>query len=51
MILYVDKRRKTMQGIRFVNNNKYVTNIIPSGIFYNVMSIIGPDCVVNVESF
>lgn len=35
----------------YVNNNKYVTNIIPSGIFYNVMSIIGPDCVVNVESF
>ena len=35
----------------YVNNKKYITNIIPSGIFYNIMSIIGPDCVVNIENF
>ena len=35
----------------YVNNKKYITNIIPSGIFYNIMSIIGPDCVINIENF
>ena len=35
----------------YVNNNKYVTNLIPSGIFYGIKSIIGPDCVVNINSF
>jgi adenylosuccinate synthase len=35
----------------YVNNNKYVTNLIPSGIFYNVKSIIGPDCIVNIKHF
>jgi len=35
----------------FINNNKYVTNLIPSGIFYNTKSIIGPDCVVNIKDF
>lgn len=35
----------------YVNNNKYKTHLIPSGIFYNVKSIIGPDCVLNVKSF
>jgi adenylosuccinate synthase len=34
-----------------MNNQKYVTNLIPSGIFHNVKSIIGPDCVVNIEHF
>lgn len=34
-----------------MNNKKYVTNLIPSGIFHNVKSIIGPDCVVNIEHF
>lgn len=35
----------------YVNNKKYVTNLIPSGVFYNIKSIIGPDCVVNVKHF
>ena len=30
---------------------KYKTHLIPSGIFYNITSIIGPDCVVNKKSF
>ena len=30
---------------------KYKTHLIPSGIFYDIPSIIGPDCVVNVNSF
>ena len=29
-----------------VNGNKYNTNLIPSGVFYGVKSIIGPGCVV-----
>jgi adenylosuccinate synthase len=35
----------------YVNGIKYKTHLIPCGIFYNVPSIIGPDCVVNKESF
>ncbi len=35
----------------YINNKKYKTHLIPSGIFHNIKSIIGPDCVVNVESF
>lgn len=35
----------------YVNHDKYKTHLIPSGIFYNIPSIIGPDCVVNIESF
>ena len=35
----------------FVNNEKYHTHLIPSGIFYGIKSIIGPDCVVNIDSF
>ena len=35
----------------YVNNNKYITNLIPSGIFYNIKSIIGPDCVLNIQHF
>ena len=35
----------------YVNGNKYKTHLIPCGIFYNIPSIIGPDCVVNIESF
>ena len=35
----------------YVDNNKYKTHLIPSGIFYNIKSIIGPDCVVNIKSF
>ena len=35
----------------YVHGNKYKTHLIPCGIFYNIPSIIGPDCVVNIESF
>jgi adenylosuccinate synthase len=30
---------------------KYKTHLIPSGIFYGIPSIIGPDCVVNQDAF
>jgi len=33
------------------NNTKYATHIIPCGIFYGIKSIIGPACVLNIESF
>ena len=35
----------------YKNKVKYKTHLIPSGIFYNIPSIIGPDCVVHKESF
>tara|TARA_Y100000389_G_C17469090_1_gene528617 strand:- start:240 stop:1256 length:1017 start_codon:yes stop_codon:yes gene_type:complete len=35
----------------YINGNKYKTHLIPCGIFYNVPSIIGPDCVINIDSF
>jgi adenylosuccinate synthase len=35
----------------YLNNIKYKTHLIPSGIFHNIKSIIGPDCVVNIDSF
>ena len=35
----------------YIGDKKYETHIIPSGIFYNINSVIGPDCVVNVEGF
>ena len=35
----------------YVNNIKYKTHLIPSGVFYGIKSIIGPNCVVNVKSF
>ena len=35
----------------YVDEVKYKTHLIPCGIFYNIPSIIGPDCVVNAESF
>ena len=35
----------------YVKKQKYKTHLIPSGIFYNVKSIIGPDCVVNIKAF
>jgi len=34
-----------------VNNIQYVTHLVPSGIFYDIPSIIGPGCVINEESF
>ena len=35
----------------YKDNVKYKTHIIPCGIFYNTRSIIGPDCVINKDSF
>ena len=35
----------------YINNKKYKTHLIPSGVLFNVKSIIGPDCVVNKEVF
>ena len=35
----------------YKNGKEYHTHIVPSGIFYNVTSIIGPDCYLNIEHF
>lgn len=35
----------------YVNGNKYKTHLIPSGVFYGIKSVIGPNCVVNVKAF
>ena len=35
----------------YVNGKKYKTHLIPSGIFFSIKSIIGPDCVVNINCF
>jgi adenylosuccinate synthase len=35
----------------YVNSKKYKTHIIPSGIFYGIPSIIGPDCVIHPATF
>jgi adenylosuccinate synthase len=35
----------------YFNNIKYKTHLIPSGVFYGIKSVIGPNCVVNVKSF
>lgn len=35
----------------YLNDKKYKTHIIPSGVFHGKKSIIGPNCVVNVDKF
>ena len=35
----------------YKNLVKYKTHLIPSGVFYGIKSVIGPNCVVNVNSF
>lgn len=35
----------------YVNGKKFKTHLIPCGIFHNIVSVIGPDCVVNIDSF
>ena len=35
----------------YKDNVKYKTHIVPSGIFNNVKSIIGPNCVINKDKF
>ena len=35
----------------YLNDKKYKTHLIPSGIFYGKKSIIGPNCVINIAKF
>lgn len=35
----------------YIDGIKFETHIIPSGVFYDIISIIGPDCVLNIEGF
>jgi len=35
----------------YLNDKKYKTHIIPCGVFQNKLSVIGPNCVVNVDKF
>jgi adenylosuccinate synthase len=35
----------------YINDKKYKTHLIPSGVFHNKKSIIGPNCVINVDKF
>lgn len=35
----------------YINNKKYKTHIIPCGVFSDKPSVIGPNCVVNIEKF
>lgn len=35
----------------YINDKKYKTHIIPCGIFKNKLSIIGPNCVLNLDKF
>lgn len=35
----------------YLGDKKYKTHIIPCGIFQNKLSVIGPNCVVNVDKF
>lgn len=35
----------------YLNNKKYKTHIIPCGIFQNKPSIIGPNCVIDIDKF
>jgi len=35
----------------YLGDKKYKTHIIPCGVFQNKLSVIGPNCVVNVDKF
>jgi adenylosuccinate synthase len=35
----------------YLNGKKYKTHVIPSGVFHNKKSIIGPNCVINIDKF
>jgi adenylosuccinate synthase len=35
----------------YLNDKKYKTHIIPCGIFQNKLSVIGPNCIINVDKF
>jgi adenylosuccinate synthase len=35
----------------YIDKVKYKTHLVPSGIFYNIKCIIGPDCIINKDAF
>ena len=35
----------------YINDKKYKTHIIPCGVFQNKLSIVGPNCVINIDKF
>jgi len=35
----------------YLNDKKYKTHIIPCGVFQSKLSIIGPNCVINIDKF
>ena len=35
----------------YLDGKKYHTHIIPSGVFYGIKSVIGPDCYINMNDF
>jgi adenylosuccinate synthase len=35
----------------YVDSQKYVTHIVPAGIFHDINCYIGPDCYINLEDF
>lgn len=35
----------------YLNDKKYKTHLIPSGVFHGKPSIIGPNCVINIDKF
>lgn len=35
----------------YINEKKYKTHLIPCGIFKNKLSVIGPNCVLNIDKF
>ena len=32
----------------YINGRKFVTHLIPAGVFYGINSFIGPDCLVSI---
>jgi adenylosuccinate synthase len=35
----------------YIKHKKYKTHIIPCGVFQNKLSIVGPNCVINIDKF
>ena len=35
----------------YIGDKKYSTHLIPSGVFHGIKSIVGPGCVININSF
>jgi adenylosuccinate synthase len=35
----------------YLNDKKYKTHLIPCGVFHDKLSVIGPNCVINIKSF